>query len=126
MSLIEQKASEVAGFMRDSKDSPVEHAVAFDPLTILTIVSVIIKVIQIWKQCNATPAVACDGFKQEGSTALSRLQLRKEIRIKAQEHPRGERRDFRISMEDAVYKMGGNLNVADMQTMFEEAEAANA
>ena len=116
MSLLEQKANEVAGHIKDSDES---EAICFDPMTILTIISIIVGLIGIWQRCNTTPVIAVESMKED--SALNNRQIRKVVRIESQRHPAGERKEFREKMAAAVLKMGRNLTVADMEKLFEEA-----
>lgn len=121
MSMLEEKAAEVAGYMRDAEDNPVPEAVAFDPITILTILSILLTCIEIWQKCNATPEVATENLKD---SVLARGQIRRVIRAKAREDvARADRKEFRTNMMDAIYKMGSKITVADMEKLFAEAEA---
>lgn len=118
MSILEQKASEVSGYMRDSKE--VDGAVAFDPMTILTIISIICSAIQMWQKCGATPSVVAERMKSRST--LTRFHLRCLIREKGKELPHAERKEFRQSMEAAITKMGSNISVEDVEKLFAEAE----
>eukprot|EP00697_Spironema_sp_BW2_P002159 gnl/Spiro4/12900_TR6833_c0_g1_i1.p2 gnl/Spiro4/12900_TR6833_c0_g1~~gnl/Spiro4/12900_TR6833_c0_g1_i1.p2 ORF type:complete len:125 (-),score=17.15 gnl/Spiro4/12900_TR6833_c0_g1_i1:689-1063(-) len=120
MSLLEEKAAEVAGYMRDSEDSPVSDVVAFDPITILMIISILLSCIQIWQRCGATPVIAAENIKD---SALSRGQIRRLIRAESRKiSGRAEQKEFRASMTDAVHKMASKLTVQDMEKLFADAE----
>ncbi len=122
MSFAQDKAMEVAGYMEESTDGPVPKPVAFALTTILMIVSIILSAIQIWQKCGKNPTVARDALSDESSSALNRGQLRRLIREKARDVPHAERHEFRMSMQNAIHKMGSKLTVEDMEKLFAEAE----
>lgn len=121
MSILEDKANEVARHMAEDKVNPVEGVACFAVMTILMILSCLIGAIQIWQACGSPPLVATESLKG-GGTPLTRMQLRKVIRIKSRDVPHAERKEFRASMNDAIHKMGENVTVDEMQKMFDEAD----
>jgi hypothetical protein len=118
MSVLEDKAREVSGYMLESKE--VDNVAAFDPMTILMIISIICSAIQIWQRCGAKPNVVADRMKE--NSTLTRLQLRRLIREKGRELPHAQRKEFRESMEAAITKMGANITVEDVQKLFAEVD----
>lgn len=119
MTLTEAKANEIAEFLRD--DEPIDDikVIAFDPMTILMLVSVIISGIRMLQACNKTPIYAQQTIRGDG--IIARLHLRKLIREKSAALPWSERRDLRKRVEKAVRSVGQRLTIEDLAKLFDEA-----
>lgn len=121
MQFAEAKAREIAGLMHDADTTPGDvKVVAFDPMTILMILSVLINAIRMFQACGKTPTIAQKTIVNDSS--ITRLQLRKLVRKEASELPWADRSEFRKHCERAIRKMGETIKVEDIEKLFEDAK----
>lgn len=114
MSLLEDKAMQIAGEAKG--DKMVE--VAIDPVTIMAIISLIVEVVQMFKNCRKTPAEA--KVTMSSPNWLQRWKLRGMVR---QELKKQGSTDDPNTVLNSVLNHGNSLSAQEVATLYAEADA---
>lgn len=104
MSIIKFKAEKVF--------SETKPTVAFDPMTILTIISVIAEVVKLYRDCKRSPQETAQAMHNPGW--LQRLRLRRIVRQNV--------KNDQDLVETALLRQGKDVTSEEVSLMYKELE----
>ncbi len=115
MSLLEEKANLIAANARGENPT-----VAVDPATIMAIISVIVQVVKLYRECQKTPSEAKTAM--ESPNWINRWRLR---RIARQSLARSHSDESVSSIVNGVLKQGKDVTVEEVSQLYNEAQEAS-
>ncbi len=114
MSVIESKAAEVATHM--TSESNIPNKVAFDPMTIMAIIGVIVQLVQQVMACINKPKDAADRARQP--RLLDHWRVRRLVRQYNWQHPELAKDPNVVA--DAIVHTGRKVSDVEMEGMYAE------
>ena len=113
MSVIEEKANAVCGNMVKNGEDKV---VMFNPLFIIAVISVLIEIVKLWKDCNKKPLEAVADARSPG--ILTRWAVRRAVRKHLDDEEMEPR--YAAKLSKAVLTVGAEMNEEEMAKAFAE------
>jgi hypothetical protein len=113
MGIIQDKAYQIA---EDMNRDQVERRLAFDPMLIVTLVSVVTQIFKVYQECKKTPAQAHESIANPG--ILERWRLKRLIKKELDDdemhvHVGGK-------MVKSTMKVGSTLTTGEVQQIYDE------
>jgi|SRR5579859_2022741 len=113
--IIEQKANQIAA---DMEKNGVQYEIVVDIMLVLTIISIIVGLIQVYQNCKKTPAQAHQSMIKPG--VLEKWRLRKIAKAKIDDPEMYDH--INIKLINSIINVGKTLTIEDVQKMYQEAD----